>query len=148
MSKYLFVKAESGAWTINALCRVLGVSRSGYYQWRAAEPRAAPAWQPAAQQAFSRHAWRYGTRRLRAGLQAEGYQGGRYALRSWLRASEQRVLSTRPQRPRTTQPDPAAIVAQNRLLGQPAPTRPNQDGSATSRNCRWSAGSARSAQLE
>lgn len=37
-----------------------------------------------------------------------------------------RALSTRPQRPRTTQADPAAVVAENRLLGQPAPTRANQ----------------------
>ncbi|MGI4871144.1 MAG: transposase [Janthinobacterium lividum] len=53
-------------------------------------------------------------------------QVSRYALRSRLRASGQRVLSTRPQRPRTTQADPAAVVAEHRLLGQPAPTRLNQ----------------------
>jgi transposase InsO family protein len=73
-----------------------------------------------------RHARRYGTRRLRAELQTEGHQVGRYALRSWLRASGQRALRTRPQRPRTTQADPAAVIAENRLLGQPAPTCPNQ----------------------
>lgn len=85
-----------------------------------------PSWQPAAQQAFTSHARRYGTRRLRAELQAEGHQVGRYALRSWLRASGQRALSTRPQHPRTTQAYPAAVVAENRLLGPPAPTCPNQ----------------------
>ncbi|MGI4871517.1 MAG: IS3 family transposase, partial [Janthinobacterium lividum] len=126
MSKYLFISAQAGTWTIADLCRVLGVSRSGYYQWRAAPAPPVPSWQPAAQQAFTRHARRYGTRRLRAELRAEGYQVGRYALRSWLRASGQRALSTRPQRPRTTQADPAAVVAENRLLGQPAPTRLNQ----------------------
>ncbi|NML67959.1 IS3 family transposase [Hymenobacter sp. RP-2-7] len=125
MSKYVFIKAETGTWTVSDLCRVLGVSRSGYYQWRVAEPPA-PAWQPAAQQAFPRHAGRYGTRRLRAELRAEGYQVGRCALQRWLRTSGQRALSTRPRRPRTTQPDPAAVVTENRLLGQPAPTRPNQ----------------------
>lgn len=51
---------------------------------------------------------------------------GRYALCTWLRASGQRALSTRSQRPRTTQADPAAVVAENRLLGQPALTCPNQ----------------------
>ncbi|MBO0361180.1 IS3 family transposase [Hymenobacter sp. BT186] len=126
MSKYLFIKAQAATWTLADLCRVLGVSRSGYYRWRAVSPPPVPGWQPAAQQAFTRHAKRYGTRRLRAELQAEGHQVGRYALRSWLRASGQRALSTRPQRPRTTQADPAAVVAENRLLGQPAPTCPNQ----------------------
>lgn len=69
---------------------------------------------------------RYGTRRLRAELRAEGYLVGRYALRSWLHRQGLRALSTRPQRPRTTVADPAAIVAENRLLGQPAPTAPDQ----------------------
>ncbi|MBC8083321.1 MAG: IS3 family transposase, partial [Hymenobacter sp.] len=37
-----------------------------------------------------------------------------------------RALSTRPQRPRTTVADPAAVAAENRLLDRPAPTAPNQ----------------------
>ena len=126
MSKYVFISTQAATWTLTDLCRVLGVSRSGYYQWRAASSPPVPDWQPVAQQAFTRHARRYGTRRLRTEGQAEGHQVGRYALRSWLRASGQRALSTRPQRPRTTQADPATVVAENRLLGQPAPTCPNQ----------------------
>ena len=47
-------------------------------------------------------------------------------MRNWLHCNGLRVLSTRPQRPRTTVADPAATVAENRLLGQPAPTAPNQ----------------------
>lgn len=105
---------------------MLGVSRAGYYAWRA-RPAPAPApWQVAAQAAFTRHAQRYGTRRLRAELQAEGHSVGRYALRTWLTASGQRALSTRPQRPRTTQADPTHQASENRLLGQPAPTAPDQ----------------------
>lgn len=88
---------------------MLGVSFSGYYQCQAARLPPAPAWQPAAQQAFTRYAARYGPRRLRTELRAEGHQAGRYALRSWLRASGQRALSTRPQRPRTTQPAPTCL---------------------------------------
>ena len=69
-----------------------------------------------------RHAQCYGTRRLRA----ERYAVGRYALRSWLRRYGLRALSTRPQRPRTTVADPAAVVAENLLLGQHASTAPTQ----------------------
>lgn len=36
------------------------------------------------------------------------------------------MLSTRAQSPRTTQADPTAVVAEKQLLGQPAPTFPNQ----------------------
>ena len=51
---------------------------------------------------------------------------GRYALRSWLYWHRLQALSTRPQRPRTTMADPAAMVAENRLLGQPTPTALDQ----------------------
>ena len=105
---------------------MLGVSCAGYYQWRGrAQPTPSP-WQAAAHAAVARHARRYGTRRLRAELRAEGHAVGRYALRSWLHRHGYRALSTRPQRPRTTVADPAAVVAKNRLLGPPAPTAPNQ----------------------
>ena len=59
-------------------------------------------------------------------MRAEGNAVRRYALRSWLHRHDLRALSTRPQRPRTTVADPAAIVAENRLLGQPGPTAPDQ----------------------
>lgn len=126
MSRYQFIEDCTELWPVQVLCRLLAVSKAGYYQWRQ-RPAAAPApWQTAAQQAFTRHASRYGTRRLRAELRAEGYAIGRYALRRWLRRHGLRALSTRPQRPRTTVADPAAIVAENRLLGRPAPTAPDQ----------------------
>ena len=92
------------------------------YQWRSVKPAPAAAWQAPAQVAFTRHAGRYGTRRLRAELQAKTTPVGRYALRHWLRRQGWRALSTRPLRPRTTVADPAALVVANRLLGQPAPT--------------------------
>ena len=47
-------------------------------------------------------------------------------MRSWLHRQGLQALCTRPQRPRTTVADPAAVVAENRLLGQPAPTAPDQ----------------------
>jgi putative transposase len=126
MSRYAFIAACAEPWPVQVLCQVLAVSTAGYYQWRQ-RPVAAPTpWQVAAQAAFTRHARRYGTRRLRAELHAEGHAVGRYALRSWLHRAGLRALSTRPQRPRTTVADPAALVAENRLLGQPAPTAPNQ----------------------
>ena len=126
MSRYVFIAACAKPWPVQVLCQVLAVSPAGYYQWRQ-RPAAAPApWQVVAQAAFTRHARRYGTRRLRAELHAEGHAVGRYALRSWLHRAGLRALSTRPQRPRTTVADPAALVAENRLPGQPAPTAPNQ----------------------
>ena len=104
MSRYQFIRACVEPWPAQVLCRVLRVSCAGYYQWRGrTQPPSAP-WQ-------ARHARRYGTRRLRAELRAEGHAVGRYALRSWLHRHDLRALSTRPQRPRNA---PA----------RPWPTRP------------------------
>lgn len=126
MSSYQFIQDCTELWPVQVLCRLLAVSTASYYQWLQ-RPAAVPApWLAAAQQAFTRHAARYGTRRLRAELRAEGYAVGRYALRVWLHRQGLRALSTRPQRPRTTLADLAAVVAENRLLGSPAPTAPNQ----------------------
>ena len=126
MSRYQFIEQLAATEPVQVLCRVLAVSAAGYYQWLGRAARSTPVWEPAATAAFLRHARRYGTRRLRAELRAEGHAVGRYALRSWLRRRGLRALSTRPQRPRTTVADPAAVVAENLLLGQPAPTAPNQ----------------------
>ena len=126
MSRYQFIEQGVATASVQVLCRVLQVSVAGYYQWRSRPARPVPAWEPAATAAFCRHAQRYGTRRLRAEVRAEGHAVGRYALRSWLYRRGWRALSTRPQRPRTTVADPAAVVAENLLLNQPAPTRLNQ----------------------
>ena len=126
MSRYAFIAACTEPWPVQFLCRVLAVSPAGYYQWRGRFAAAEAPWHRAAQQAFARHASRYGTRRLRAELRAEGHAVGRYALRTWLHRHGLQALSTRSQRPRTTVADPAAVVAENRLLGQPAPTALNR----------------------
>ena len=126
MSRYQFIEQVATTEPVQVLCRVLHVSTAGYYQWRGRATRPTPSWEPAASAAFSRHAQRDGTRRLRAELRAEGHAVGRYALRTWLRRRSLRALSTRPQRPRTTVAEPAAVVAENLLLGQPVPTAPNQ----------------------
>jgi len=125
-NRYAFSRACTEPWPVQLLYRLLVGSPAGYYHWRRRPNRPAVVWQAAAQAAFARHARRYGTRRLRAELRAEGHAIGRYALRTWLHRHGLRALSTRPQRPRTTVADPAAVVAENRLLGQPAPTAPDQ----------------------
>ncbi len=126
MNRYAFIRDHGSPWPLGRVCHVLAVSRAGYYACKARPAPAAADWHPAAAAAFTRHARRYGTRRLRAELHAEGHRVGRYALRTWLRASGLRALSTRSQRPRTTQADPTHQVSENLLLHRPAPTAPDQ----------------------
>jgi putative transposase len=122
MNRHQFIEQVATTEPVQVFCCVLHVSPAGYYQWLGRAARPTLSWEPAVTAAFSRHAQRYGTRRL----QAAGHAVGRYALRTWLRRRSSRALSTRPQRPRTTVADPATVVAENLLLGQPAPTAPNQ----------------------
>jgi len=77
---------------------------------------------------FRWHVARYGTRRLRVELQAQGHQVGRWHIRRALAAAGLRVQQPRSFVPRTTDSDsdPNVRAAPNLLLGQPAPTAPNQ----------------------
>ena len=73
---------------------------------------------------FAHHAQHYGTRRLRAEVQAQGHQVGRWRIRRvlhGLRAQQLRLFA-----PRTTDSDPVVRAAPNRLLDQPAPTASNR----------------------
>ena len=67
----------------------------------------------------------YGTRRLRAEAQAEGYWVGRWRIRRVLAAHGLRAQQPRSFVSRTTDSDPNVRAAPNRLLGQPAPAAPN-----------------------
>ena len=68
MSYYQFTGARMAPWPVQVFCRVLAASSASYYQWRQRPAAAAVSWYPAAQAASTRHARRYGTRRLRAEL--------------------------------------------------------------------------------
>lgn len=103
MSRYQFIERVAITEPVQVLYHVLLVSTAGYYQWLRRADRFTLTREPAANAAFSCH-----------------------ALRTWLRRYGLRALNTRPQRPRTTVTDHAVVVADNLLLGQPAPTASNQ----------------------
>jgi len=55
---------------------------------------------------------------MRAELCTEDHAMGRFALSCKLHRNDLRALSTRPQHPRTTVADPAAVMTENWLFGQ------------------------------
>jgi transposase InsO family protein len=75
---------------------------------------------------FACHAQRYGTRRLRAEVQAQGHAVGRWRIRRVLKAHGLRAQQLHSFVPRTTDSGPVGRAAPNRLLGWLAPTTPNQ----------------------
>ena len=119
MSRYAFIAACAEPWPVQLLCQVLAVSPAGYYQWRHRPPRR------------RRGKWRR-KRPLRATPDATAPGGCGPKAMPWAATrcapdcAGTGCGPCRPHRPRTTVADPAAVVAENRLLGQPAPTAPNQ----------------------
>lgn len=78
---------QKKAVSVTSLCRVLGVSRSGYYGARARERRP---WKVcplsvALKATFAASGRSYGSRRLRARLQAQGIEVGRHRVRTIMR---------------------------------------------------------------
>ena len=128
MSTYRYIAQRAAQVPVRPLCQVLRVAPAAYYGWQRRQqvPAVEPAWQVAVRKAFADHSQRYGTRRLRAEVHAQGHAVGRWRIRRLLREHGLRAQQPRSFVPRTTDSDPVVRAAPNRLLGQPAPTAPNR----------------------
>ena len=77
VSTYQYIARRQAQVPVRQLCQVLRVAPSAYYAWqRRQRPAPEPAWQVAVREEFKCHSARYGTRRLRAELQAQGHLVG------------------------------------------------------------------------
>ncbi|WP_426491321.1 IS3 family transposase [Hymenobacter sp. 102] len=137
MSTYQHIAQRRAHVPVRQLCQVLRVAPAAYYAWqrRRQQPVVEPAWQLAVREVFAHHNQRYGTRRLRAEVQAQGHAVGRWRIRRVLKAHGLWAQQPRSFVPRTTDSDPAVRAAPNRLLGQPAPPPRTGSGWATSPTC-------------
>ena len=128
MSTYQHIAQRRAQVPVRQLYHVLHVTPSAYYAWHRQQHLLAPepAWQAAVRQAFARHGRRLGTRRLRAVAHAGGHRVGRWRIRRVLAAHGLRTQQPRAFVPRTTNSDPAARAAPNRLLDRPVPTAPDR----------------------
>jgi len=114
---------------VAALCRMLRVSRSGYYAWRQApeSPRAAENRRLDAdiQRLFAEHRGRYGAPRITLDLQAEGWRVSRRRVANRMRAMGFRARAARRFKA-TTQSKHRLPVAPNRLQQDFTAAGPNQ----------------------
>jgi putative transposase len=129
VSLYRFIAAEKANHSISLMCRLLGVSRSGFHAWERRPPsdRAlADAWLGERIAAIHRESrGTYGSRRVHAALQRQGIRIGRKRVERLMRA--QRMTGAVPRkRAKTTIRMPGVRPAGDLVGRDFAPSAPNQ----------------------
>lgn len=130
MSIYRFIDAEKASYPVSALCRVLRVSRSGYYEWKDRPPsnrdRENATLTERIREIHQRSRETYGYLRVHAELRALGVRCSRKRVARLMRKDGLRGCTRGPRRKHTTRKDPLAIPAPD-LVGRnfcaPAPDR-------------------------
>ena len=117
--KFGFVDEHRGAWPVRMMCRVLGLSASGYYAWRVRpESQRAAANRALTEDIRLIHAesfGTYGSPRVHAVLRGHGRRVGRSRVERLMRRAGLRGLAALPRRTRTTDSRHGYPIAPNRL---------------------------------
>jgi len=128
--RFSLIEQHARTYPVRLMCRVLGVSASGYYAWRSRpeSPRAV-----ANRHLLERirrihgdHLGRYGSPRMHAALQAQGHRVSRGRIERLMRRHGIRALARRRFRPATTDSRHPWPVAPNLLRQQFMASAPNR----------------------
>lgn len=134
MSCYRLIDAEKANYSVSMLCKVLKVSRSGYYAWRDRPPsrrdRENAALIEQIRQIHHRSRGTYGYPRVHAELGALGVRCSRKRVARLMRNDGLRGCMRRRRKKHTTRQDPLAI---------PAPDLVQRNFRATAPNRLWTA---------
>ena len=119
--RFVFIRAHARIFHITTMCRVLEVSRAGYYAWRARplceRVRADRRLRARIRQIHQEVRGRYGSPRVHQELRALGIPCGKHRVARLMRAAGLRAKSARRYRV-TTQSEHAEPVAPNGLARQ------------------------------
>jgi putative transposase len=130
VSCYQFIAVAEAHHPVALSCRVLGVSRAGYYAWRdrppSARARADAALTTVIHRLHRESRGTYGSPRIHADLRAEGRRHGRKRVARLMRQAHLTGGRRRRPRPRTTVADPAAAPAPNLVQRRFAPPGPDR----------------------
>ena len=133
MNRYQFIAAQATQHAVRRLCRVLGVSRSGYFAWRtrppAARVRADQVLTEQIRQIHAKSRQTYGSPRVRAALRERGAAVGRRRVARLMRRARLPGVHRQRHRVRTTVAAPGATPAPDRVERAFAPAaigRPNR----------------------
>ena len=127
--RFVFIDAEKALYPLRILCRVLGVSRSGYYAWRARKPSARALedeqLRPKVVEAFAIGRGTYGSPRVRDELVDQGVRIGRKRVARLMRELGLRGVCPRKFRV-TTDSDHDHPIAKNLLDRNFEASKPNE----------------------
>ena len=115
---------------MSRMCAVLQVSKSGYYDWRqrstSERKQANEKLLMAIRREHEASRQTYGSPRIHAALQRQGFEAGRNRVARLMRESGLVGRSSQRKRPRTTQRAEGALAAPNLLAQDFSASRPNQ----------------------
>lgn len=128
--RYEFVAGHEGEFGVKAMCRVLKVSRSGYYAWRSRpesqRTQANRRLMVQIREEYQLSRKTYGSPRIHAALRKKDVICSRKRVARLMRLDHIAARRARKRIPRTTERDPEAIPAPNLLnqdFSSPAPDR-------------------------
>ena len=122
-----FIRQSAAEFPVRRLCQAVQVSPVSYYRSLKVVAPPDSALAQAATAVFLRHSRRYGSRRLQAELQAEGFVIGRHQVRRLMKEQGLRAIQPRSFVPRTTDSRHTLGSAPNLLLDRKLPpAKPSQ----------------------
>jgi len=130
--RYAFIDTHAGAFSVKRMCRLLKVSRSGYYAWKQRPPSQREQINQALlekiRKVYQRSRKTYGSPRIHAYLRREGVLCSRNRVARLMRKHQIMAIKAPRWHPVTTRQSPGARTAPNLL---------NQDFSAQAPNQKW-----------
>jgi transposase InsO family protein len=130
MMRFQFVEENQKTFDVKSMCRVLKVSRSGYYAWRKRKPSAREmANQELSQEikaVFEESGQTYGSPRICAELQAKGYPCSRYRVARLMRQNGWQAKPKRRKWVKTTDSGHDLPIASNLLNREFKADNPNE----------------------
>ncbi len=126
----MFIEEHRNEFDITIMCRVLNVSRSGYYAWRQRRPSAREMADKELlaqiEEIFAESGQTYGSPRVYIELKADGIACGRKRVERLMRENGLVAVGTRKKRVKTTDSEHSLPVAPNLLERDFTAERPNE----------------------
>jgi transposase InsO family protein len=130
--RYAFIAEHGQEFGVERMCQVLGIARSGYYAWKERVPsvraQANQVLAEAIRTEFIASRQTYGAPRIQVALRRKGVCCGRHRVARLMRQHDLQARPRRKRHPITTQRNPSAT---------PAPNRLNREFSARAPNLKW-----------